>query len=57
MWARKNTRLHLDRDHRYGYSYLFGAACAAAWKWLRAMPERVASILRREWAAMAEAAH
>ena len=57
MWARKNTRLRLDRDHRYGYSYLFGAACAAAWKWLRAMPERVASILRREWAATAEAAH
>ena len=56
-WARNNTRLRLDRDHRYGYSYLIGAACAAGWEWLRAMPEQVASILRCEWGATAEAAH
>ena len=31
-------------------------ACAAGWEWLRAMPERIASILRREWAATAEPA-
>lgn len=32
------------------------AACEAGWEWLRAMPERIASILRGEWAAVAEAA-
>lgn len=29
MWAPKNTRPRIQRDHRYGYCYLFGAACAA----------------------------
>ena len=33
------------------------AACKAGWEWLRAMPERIAMILRHEWAAVAEAAH
>ncbi len=28
LWVRKNERLRIARDHRYGYVYLFGAACA-----------------------------
>ena len=27
IWARKGTRLRIVRDHRYGYVYLFSAAC------------------------------
>ena len=28
LWARKNSRPRIACDHRYGYVYLFGAACA-----------------------------
>ena len=28
LWARKNSRPRVACDHRYGYVYLFGAACA-----------------------------
>ena len=28
LWARKNNRPRVACDHRYGYVYLFGAACA-----------------------------
>ena len=27
VWARKGTRPRIPRDHRYGYCYLFSAAC------------------------------
>ncbi len=27
VWARKGTRARIPRDHRYGYVYLFSAAC------------------------------
>ncbi len=29
LWARKGTRPRVVRDHRYGYCYLFSAACPA----------------------------
>ncbi len=29
VWARKGTRPRIVRDHRYGYVYLFSAACPA----------------------------
>ncbi len=29
VWARKGTRPRVARDHRYGYVYLFSAACPA----------------------------
>ena len=28
LWARKNNRSRVACGHRYGYVYLFGAACA-----------------------------
>ena len=31
-------------------------ACQAGWDWFRAMPEKIASILHRDWAMPAEAA-
>ena len=40
LWARRGTRPRVVRDHRYGYRYLFGAACGARGKAVGLVSER-----------------
>ena len=40
LWARRGVRSRVVRDHRYGYRYLFGAACGARGKAVGPVSER-----------------
>ena len=40
LWARRGGRPRVVRDHRYGYRYLFGAACGARGKAVGLVSER-----------------
>ena len=40
LWARRGARPRVVRDHRYGYRYLFGAACGARGKAVGLVSER-----------------
>ena len=40
LWARRGSRPRIVRDHRYGYRYLFGAACGSRGKAVGLVSER-----------------
>ena len=43
VWAPKNTRPRIQRDHRYGYCYLFGATCASRGKVVGLVADRAST--------------
>ena len=56
VWARRGSRPRVVRDHRYGYCYLFGAACGALGKAVGLVSERAnTAAMNAHLAAISEA--